>query len=157
VPQQRSLEKFKKYTESWKRPAAMEKESVFQVWATDEGPPSHSIPPHLVAKAAAGLGAQAFEMVHERLLKAYFTENRDIAEPDVLNELWEELGLPSEAFEKSDDPEILKEVMTEHNEAVQNGVSGVPAILMEGVPGVLVGAQEEEFYRRLIRNSLNTG
>ena len=49
----RDLEKFRRYTESWKRPAADEDSAEFNVWKTDEGPPSHSVPPHRVAKAAA--------------------------------------------------------------------------------------------------------
>ena len=133
----------------------MEKEAVFQVWSSDEGPPSHSIPPHLAAKAALKVGAEAFEKVHERLLKAYFTENRDITDAGVLGELWEELGLPPEGLDKSNDSEILKEVVTEHNEAIRNSVNGVPAIFMEGVPGPLVGAQEDEIYRRVVQRALD--
>ena len=65
----RTLEKFKRYTDSWKRPAEEEPSAGFRVWATEEGPPSHSIPPHLVAKAAATLGPEAFENIHERILR----------------------------------------------------------------------------------------
>ena len=133
----------------------MEKEAVFRVWSSDEGPPSHSVPPHFAAKTAARLGPEAFEKVHERLLKAYFTENRDITDAGVLQELWEELGLPSESLETSNDTEILNEIMSEHNAAVNQGVSGVPAIIMEGLPGPFVGAQEEETYRRIIRKAID--
>ena len=49
----RTLEKFRAYTASWARPAAEPDGGTFRVWATEEGPPSHSVPPHLVAKAAA--------------------------------------------------------------------------------------------------------
>jgi predicted DsbA family dithiol-disulfide isomerase len=132
----------------------MEPEAVFRVWATDEGPPSHSIPPHLVAKAAAALDAESFEKIHERLLKAYFTENRDISKNNVLKALWEEVDLPLDAYETRNDPEILEQVVAEHNESLKNGVSGVPAVMVEGVPGVLVGAQEEDVYRRLVRHLL---
>ena len=154
-PRPRSLEEFKQYTEKWKRPGAMEPEAVFRVWSTEEGPPSHSIPPHLAAKAAAGLDAKSFEKIHERLLKAYFTENRDISKNNVLKELWEELDLPADAFESRNDPAILEQVVAELNQSLKNGVSGVPAVMVEGVPGVLVGAQEEDVYRRLVRQLLS--
>ena len=155
VPQERSLEQFKAYTQRWKRPDAMEKEAEFTAWSSDEGPPSHSVPAHLVAKAAAGLGKDYFEKLHEGLMKAYFTENRNIADIDVLKALWVRFGLPPESFERHADPEILEAVLAEHKEAVQNGVSGVPAVMIEGVPGALVGAQETDVYRRLIRRVLN--
>ncbi|MBW2091953.1 MAG: DsbA family protein [Deltaproteobacteria bacterium] len=146
----RSLEKFKKYTESWKRPASMEPETVFRVWATEEGPPSHSIPPHLAVKAAACIGPEAFEQMHERLFKAYFSENRNITEENVLRELWLESGLPIDAMEKTKDMDLLREIIAEHNEALANGVTGVPAVRKEGGFGVLIGAEPEETYRRLI-------
>ncbi len=132
----------------------MEKEAVFRVWSSDEGPPSHSVPPHQVAKAAARISADAFEKMHERLLTAYFTDNRDISDFTVLKTLWEEIELPIDTFENYADEEILKAIMTEHNQALQNGVSGVPAIMLEGIPGALVGAQEEAVYRRIIQTRL---
>ena len=52
----RTLDEFRTYTRSWMRPAAEPDGGTFQVWTGDAGPPSHSVPPHLVAKAAATLG-----------------------------------------------------------------------------------------------------
>ena len=132
----------------------MEKEAKFKVWSTEEGPPSHSVPPHLIAKVAAGIGEDAFEKIHNRLLSAYFTDNRDISDINVLKELWNELGLPSDVFETYHSPHILQAVATEHNTSLQNGVTGVPAIMLDGIPGALVGAQEEAVYRRMIQNRL---
>ena len=40
---------------------------AFRPWASDEGPPSHSIPRIFVAKAAAALGPEAFAAMHARL------------------------------------------------------------------------------------------
>ena len=51
----RTLEKFRVYTQSWQRAAEDPDGGTFQVWQSDAGPPSHSVPPHLVAKAAARL------------------------------------------------------------------------------------------------------
>ncbi len=90
----RTLEQFRDYTRSWERCAAEEPTAGFRVWATDEGPPSHSVPAHMVAKAAARLGEEAFESIHERLLDAYFRKNRDISDDDTLRVIWTEADLP---------------------------------------------------------------
>lgn len=132
----------------------MEKEATFRVWATDEGPPTHSVPAHLIAKAAAEMGEAAFEKIHDRLLSAYFTDNRDISDLNVLKELWDEIGLPSEGFENHNNPELLGAVAAEHNESLKHGVTGVPAVMIEGLPGALVGAQEEAVYRRIVQSRL---
>src|SRR5262245_36496779 len=47
----RTIEKFRAYTQSWLRPAAEPDAPPFRPWVGDEGPPSHSIPAHAVAKA----------------------------------------------------------------------------------------------------------
>jgi predicted DsbA family dithiol-disulfide isomerase len=146
----RSLEKFRRYTRSWLRPAAESDSGTFRVWESDAGPPSHSVPPHLAAKAAARLGREAFRRMHERLLYAYFAENRDITERATLHEVWKELQLDERGFERLDDPALLGEVIQEHNEALECGASGVPAVRMEGIDAVIVGAQPLDFYTRWI-------
>jgi predicted DsbA family dithiol-disulfide isomerase len=150
----RTLEKFKEYTQSWTRPARMEPETVFRPWVGEEGPPSHSFPPHQAAKIAARIGPEAFEKIHERLLSAYFSENRDITSRQVLEELWADVGLSAVALDDLDDPEITRQIMSEHLESLRCGVSGVPAIRLEQVEGVLVGAQDLEVYRRLVQKVL---
>ncbi len=150
----RTLEKFRTYTRSWMRPAADPDGGTFRVWATNAGPPSHSIPPHLAAKAAATLGEDAFQRMHERLLHAYFAENRDITDTGTLQALWQEAGLPEEAFVHTSDAALLRATLAEHNEALEHGVSGVPAVRMQGRDGLVIGAQPLDLYRRWIRRSL---
>jgi predicted DsbA family dithiol-disulfide isomerase len=150
----RDLEKFRRYTEGWLRAAAEEPAAEFQVWSSDEGPPTHSVPAHLVAKAAAELGRDAFESVHERLLHAYFVENRDISNARTLWAIWQEAGLVPEALERVTDPELLRRVAEEHNQALELGVNGVPAVQMEGNDVAITGAHPTETYRRWIRKRL---
>ena len=144
----RDLEKFRTYTESWRRPAAEPDGGSFRVWQGDAGPPSHSVPPHLVAKAAATLGPAAFRTVHELLLHAYFAENLDISDSDTLAKLWHEAGLAPAAFERREDPALLEQVIDEHNSAIELGVSGVPSALIEGQDLPIAGAQPIALYRR---------
>jgi predicted DsbA family dithiol-disulfide isomerase len=127
---------------------------VFRVWQGDEPPPSHSVPPHLVAKAAAALGAEAFERVHEALLRAYFEENRDISSAATLRAIWLAAGLPEPELARAADPELLRRVAEEHNQAVELGVNGVPAVAMADEDVAITGAHPTETYRRWIRKRL---
>jgi predicted DsbA family dithiol-disulfide isomerase len=149
-----ALEKFRAYTKSWERIAAEPDAGELRVWQTDEGPPSHSIPAHLAAKAAARLGRDPFRRFHERLLRAYFVDNRDISRDWVLRELWDELGLDAQAFEAREDPALLEAVLSDHNEAIHLGATGVPAVRLDGNEAVIVGAQPAELYRRWIDRTL---
>ena len=150
----RTLERFREYTRSWLRPASDPDAPPFRVWATDAGPPSHSVPPHLVAKAAATLGDDAFRRIDQALFRAYFAENRDITDQATLLALWREAGLPEDAFARAADPALAERVFAEHEEALVHGVTGVPAVRMEGRPGLVVGAQPYETFRTWIRRAL---
>jgi predicted DsbA family dithiol-disulfide isomerase len=152
----RDLEKFRRYTRSWQRPASDEDAAEFREWQSDAGPPTHSIPPHLVAKAAAQLGEQAFRAVHDRLLHAYFVESRDTSDPAELLSIWRDAGLDAADFGRHEDPELLRQVIDEHNEAIELGVTGVPAVGIADDDIVITGAHPRELYRRWIRRALDT-
>lgn len=150
----RTLEKFRAYTESWRRPAEEADSPAFQVWRGDAGPPSHSIPPHLVAKAAASLGDDAFARIHRALLEAYFGHSRDITDDATLRAIWREVGLPDDAFERSAEPRFLEQTLAEHDEAVRLGMNGVPSVRVEGDDAFVTGAYPMEMYRRWIGRRL---
>ena len=146
----RDLERFVRYTQSWLRPAAEPDAPVFRVWESTEGPPTHSVPAHLVAKAAAALGPAAFAALHARLLRAYFEESRDISRPETLRALWAEAALPDADFEACREPRLLEETLREHNEAVSLGITGVPAVRVAGTDAFVTGAQPLATYRHWI-------
>ena len=146
----RTLEKFRAYTQSWQRVAAEPDAPPFRVWQGDAGPPSHSTPPHLVAKAAAAIGADAFRRMHDRLLQAYFAENRDITDAGTLLVLWRELGLPEDAYGAAEEPALLEETIAQYHEALEHGIDGVPAVRVEGRQGAVIGAQPVETFRHWI-------
>lgn len=150
APRERDLEKFRRYTRSWERPAAEEDAGSFQTWQGEAGPPSWSMPPHLVAKAAARLGPNAFTRIHRRLLSAYFAESQDITHDDTLRALWSEQGLPPQAFEERDDPELRRQILAEHQEAVSMGATGVPSVRLADADVVLTGALPLPMYRRWV-------
>ena len=147
-------EKFRAYTRGWERIASEADAGELRVWAGDEGPPSHSVPAHLVAKAAARLGHESFRRMHERLLRAYFVESRDISREPVLRSLWQELSFDAAAFEAWREPAVLEAVLADHAEAIRLGATGVPAVRLADHDAVIVGAQPLAIYRRWIDRSL---
>ena len=144
----RDPERFRDYTRSWLRVASETDAPTFRTWQGDSGPPSHSVPPHQVARAASSFGAEAFERVHSGLLRAYFEESRDITDRATLAVIWEEAGLPRAELDRADDPQILKAIHEEHREAVERGITGVPTVRIDGDDAFVMGAQPTEVYRR---------
>jgi predicted DsbA family dithiol-disulfide isomerase len=156
TPQEgRTLERFRAYTQSWLRPAAEPDAPSFRPWASDAGPPSHSIPAHLVAKAAAALGPDAFAAMHQRLLRAYFEESLDVSDRATQRTLWSEIGLVEDAFAVVDAPATRAAVLAEHRDALEQGVTGVPAVMMVGNDVPTLGAMPYETYRRWIARALD--
>lgn len=153
----RDPERFRAYTEKWRVPAAEPGAGPFRVWSTQAPPPTHSVPAHRVAKAAARVGPAAFRAVHESLMTAYFNRNRDISSESVLQDLWAGAGLPEAAFAVSREPEIEALVLREHAEGREQGATGVPAIRRIDNEAVIVGAHPEALYRRWIDRSLERG
>jgi predicted DsbA family dithiol-disulfide isomerase len=149
-----ALARFRRYTESWRRPAAEDDAGTFRTWSGETPPPSHSVPPHVAAKAAASLGPEAFRALHRRLLEAYFGESRDVSDRSTLAAVWAEAGLDPAEFARCDDPAHLAQVLKEHDEAADAGVHGVPAARMEGNEAIITGANPTALYRKWIQRRL---
>ena len=149
-PAPRDRDVFVRYTRSWERPAAEPDAPRFRVWEGDEGPPTHSVPPHAAAKAAARLGPAAFRALHGRLLRAYFAESRDITRTETLRALWADCGLDPAAGEAASDGELVAEVQADHAAALERGITGVPAVAVAGREGWVLGAQPLAIYRRWV-------
>jgi predicted DsbA family dithiol-disulfide isomerase len=146
----RDLERFRAYTQSWLRPAGEEDAGRFQVWQSNAGPPSHSVPPHVVAKAALRLDRRAFLRLHEGLFRAYFSENRDVTDGSELRRLWCGAGLAETDFPAPDDAALLREVLADHEEALEMGATGVPSVRLADADSVITGALPIETYRRWV-------
>ena len=153
----RDPEKFRRYTEGWRVPGAEPDAGPFRPWASDAPPPSHSVPAHRAAKAAAELGGEAFEAIHDRLMTAYFAENRDVSNFDVLRAVWNEAGLPDASFEVAHEERIERAVLADHAAAGDLGATGVPAIRRIDNDALIVGAQPIDVYRRWVERSLERG
>ena len=151
-PETKSFESFKRYTQSWERPASQADAGEFRVWSTQEPPPSHSVPPNVAVKAAAE--QDAFERYHIPLMRAYFYENRNITNATALIEVAREQGLDVDRFIAALRNEAVgKAVARDHAEAVEVGVTGVPCLVLGGVVPI-PGAQDLAFYRHLVDKGL---
>jgi predicted DsbA family dithiol-disulfide isomerase len=153
----RDLARFRAYTQSWLRPAGEEDAGRFQVWQSDAGPPSHSVPPQVAAKAARRLDPGAFPRLHEGLFRAYFAENRDITERSELRRLWAGAGLAEADFPALDDPALVREVLADHREALEMGATGVPSVRLAGADTVITGALPIEAYQRWVARTRARG
>ena len=153
MPEERTLEDFTEYTRSWARPAGMERRTTFTTpWSGDNPPPTHSVPSAIAGKVASQFGGEVADRYHRRLLEAYFTENRTISDRSVLLDVAAESGLDRDEFASSFDDQgspLKREVFDDYNLAVNSGVTGVPAVVVDG-RYLITGAVEADEYRAVL-------
>ncbi|CAN5891932.1 DsbA family protein [soil metagenome] len=156
TPQPRSIDQHREYTRSWLNPASQPESGDFQVWATENAPPTHSVPALVAGKAAATFGDEAFHRFHREVMHAYFSENRTISDLAVLTEVAETAAIPTNEFRgrlENDWQAFEDQVFAEHTEAVQLGVTGIPSVVVDDAL-LIPGAVEADVYRRVIRDRL---
>lgn len=121
-------------------------------WPEDKPLPDSSMPAHEAARCAQMQGSEAFERYHTALMKAYFSDCRDISHRRELISLAEEVQLDVGKFIadlESDLPE--RKVLDDYQEAVEDGgVIGVPTVII-GERVVLEAAVPLELYRRAVQ------
>lgn len=154
-PEPKSLEKFARYTKSWRGPAAQADGGRFREWATDESPPTHSIPPNVALKAARRLtDRDGFERFHLALMDAYFYANRNVTADVTILDVAVECGFDRDGFERLLlDDGVRQEVVDDHNEALELGITGVPTLVVDGL-WPIPGAQDLTFYRHVVNKRL---
>ncbi len=161
-PEDRPMEKFTRYTESWERPGSMEDRVTFNRWSGDHEPPSHSMPSSVAGKVAATFGPEAAKAFHHGAMQAYFTENRTISDWGVLLDIAEAAGMDRQEFDQrwqADEAGFTNQVVTEHNEAIGAGITAVPSLVV-GERYLVPGAVDVADYRQVIerfRQELEAG
>jgi predicted DsbA family dithiol-disulfide isomerase len=89
------------------------------------------------------------ETLHDALFKAYFVDNRNIGDPDVLLDLVKSLGLDVEGARKALEARSFSDAVDgDWARARQYGITGVPTFVAGGY-GV-VGAQPYEVLEQLM-------
>lgn len=151
-PHPRSLEEHREYTRNWLRPAEQPESGNFTVWATENPPPTHSVPALVAGKAAATFGDEAFHGFHLGVMRAYFEENRTISDPEVLTDVAKRAGIPAGEFRErleSGRQGFEDEVFAEHAEAISLGITGIPSAVVDDAL-LIPGAVGTDVYRRVI-------
>ena len=106
---------------------------------------------HRLLHWAHGEGGGAQLALKRALLKAYFTEGRDVADHDTLVEIAVSVGLDAvRAREILASGEFAEDVRTIEKFFTDAGVSGVPAIIFER-KHLISGGQPPEVFERALR------
>ncbi len=104
---------------------------------------------HRLAKWANQFGLE--HKVTSRLMKAYFTDGKNLSDFDSLVELAKEVGLDEkEARKILDENEFSDQVKGEMDEARQVGVQGVPFFVINRKYGVS-GAQQTAYFLQALK------
>jgi predicted DsbA family dithiol-disulfide isomerase len=103
-------------------------------------------------RAAATIGADAFDRYRRALLHAYFAEHRTVSERAVLVAVAGESGLDADAFDAlltARGNELAGDVFREHADALERGIFAVPTVAVDR-GGFLRGAVDLDAYRHAI-------
>ena len=103
----------------------------------------------MAAKVVEGAFPDHVAAFHRRLFAAYFAENRTISSWSVLRRV----SPPTSAFPVTSSttlvaeqrPVLAQQVIDEHNDAIGQGITAVPTVVINGVLPV-PGAQESATY-----------
>ena len=89
--------------------------------------------------------------VKERLLQAYFHDGLDIGEPDVLATCAAEVGFDNDTVPRFlDSDEGMREVREDIEQAIEYGITGVPAFVINGRWSI-PGAQDTDTFVNVFR------
>jgi predicted DsbA family dithiol-disulfide isomerase len=150
----RPLDKFTRYTQSWARPAEAEPLAAFTTpWTGVHAPPSDSRPSAIAGKAVLHeFGADGFDRFHLALMRAYFVDNRTISDRAVMLDVAATAGLDADALGAridADATELEAEVVADHRAALQRGIAAVPTVVVND-EHVLQGAMALDQYRKVV-------
>jgi predicted DsbA family dithiol-disulfide isomerase len=137
----------------------MEPAATFQVWASDSPPPTSSLPAQVAAKTINRFQPSASFAFHRALLEAYFTDNRDISDGEVLAAVARECGVDPVDFRAAvadNNQEMTQAVINDHNSAIEQGINAVPSVLINNAMAV-PGAQDVDTYATWIERILSLG
>ena len=110
-------------------------------------------PQRLAAWALDTAGAQAQNELHQWLFRAYFTDNRDLADHAVLAELAGEAGLDAErAAAALATDAYAEEVRADERQAGELDIHAVPTFVIEG-RWAIPGAQDIDTFVELLERA----
>lgn len=109
----------------------------------------------LMKLAEEKYGAKVADALNEQLFQAYFTDNRNIADHDVLTQLGVNAGMPTEEISRTlNSKHYTESVRRDENTAEALGVRGVPYIVFDNklaVPGAVTTEEFKKILREVVK------
>lgn len=137
---EQAKERFKMFTQNAK--------SVGLVYNYDKVQMTNTFDAHRLTKWAKTFGKE--EALITRLMKAYFTDGKNLADYETLADLSTEVGLQKDrALEVLNKNEYKDQVKDEQLEARQIGVQGVPFFVLNRKYGIS-GAQQTAYFKQAL-------
>jgi predicted DsbA family dithiol-disulfide isomerase len=103
----------------------------------------------LLAEAAKEEGPEVFEALNEGLFRAYFTEGRNIGDPQVLRDVAQAADVPGGRIEQAwSDGTYEERLARDHEAATRNRITGIPTFIIDG-RWILEGAVPVEMLREV--------
>lgn len=103
----------------------------------------------LLAEAAKEEGLDIFEALNEGLFRAYFSEGKNIGDPQVLRDVAEAAGVPAARIGQAwSDAAYEKRLARDHEAAARIGITGIPTFIVDG-RWILEGAVPVEMLREV--------
>lgn len=105
----------------------------------------------LLAEAAKEEGPEVFEALNEGLFRAYFTEGRNIGDPQVLRDVAQAAGVPDRRLEQAwSDAAYEERLARDHAAAAEIGITGIPVFIVDG-RWIIEGAVPVEMLREVAK------
>ena len=140
----------------WQRCDAMSRADgiTFTPWPHPEMP-GWSLPGLEAAKCVAKQGDEAFRRVHLALFRAYFTDSRNIGDPNEVIRIVGETGVDLDRFVADYRSGIGRDAVVADYEAAVNehGVRSIPTVIVPKTGRYLVGLSDVEDYRAAIEEA----
>ncbi len=141
--------------EAWKRCAGQAEGDgvVFNLWNRSDYP-NWSLPALEAAKCVALQGEDLFHRLHVALYDAFFSRGRNIANREELLEVVGESGADMGRFLTDFDGGAARAwVLRDYEEAVANGVTTIPTVVVDGGRRLVGLVGFAEYRRALTRSS----
>jgi predicted DsbA family dithiol-disulfide isomerase len=89
------------------------------------------------------------------LMKAFFTDNKDVSDREVLRQALKEAGLNvEEGFDRLDNKKFQEEIRAKQNYWKNMGVNSVPTLVFNRKSAV-TGAQPVDIFKKVLKEALN--
>ncbi len=156
VPREGQRPAYNEYVISHRvRAAQMLPELGFAIPKPGQKYPSSSWNPQLFAMRVADEFPERVDATEDALFGAMFRELRDISDPAVLRELARKVGVPEAEVDAAiRDAELRERARAQHLEGEDEGVTGIPALVIPGLPPI-TGAVPVDVYRQALQHALH--